>query len=49
MIGRGSVIGGNVWLTHSVPAESVVLIESPRQTVRDKSHAGDPHGSDWDI
>lgn len=21
-IGRGSVIGGNVWLTHSVPPES---------------------------
>jgi serine O-acetyltransferase len=49
VIGRGSVIGGNVWLTHSVPPESVVLIESPRQTMRDKSHAGDPHWSDWDI
>jgi serine O-acetyltransferase len=27
-IGRGSVIGGNVWLTHDVPAGSVVTQES---------------------
>jgi serine O-acetyltransferase len=27
-VGNGSVIGGNVWLTHSVPARSVVLFES---------------------
>lgn len=36
MIGSGSVIGGNVWLTHSVPAGSVVThgatIERPRQS-----------------
>ncbi|MCL4812434.1 MAG: serine O-acetyltransferase, partial [Vicinamibacteraceae bacterium] len=25
VIGRGSIVGGNVWLTHSVPAGSVVL------------------------
>ena len=23
-IGKGSTIGGNVWLTHSVPPESVI-------------------------
>ena len=28
-IGRGSVIGGNVWLTHSVPPGTRVLQESP--------------------
>ena len=27
-VGSGSVIGGNVWLTHSVPPRSVVLFES---------------------
>lgn len=27
-IGRGSVIGGNVWLTHSVPANSYITQES---------------------
>ncbi|MDT5155922.1 MAG: serine O-acetyltransferase [Acidobacteriota bacterium] len=30
VIGRGSVIGGNVWLTHSVPPDTRVLQDSPR-------------------
>jgi serine O-acetyltransferase len=29
VIGRGSVIGGNVWLTHSVPPGTRVVQESP--------------------
>ena len=29
IVGRGSVIGGNVWLTHSVPAGTRVLQDSP--------------------
>ena len=29
VVGRGSVIGGNVWLTHSVPPGTRVLQESP--------------------
>jgi serine O-acetyltransferase len=29
VIGRGSVIGGNVWLTHSVPPGTRVLQDSP--------------------
>ncbi len=29
MIGAGSVIGGNVWLTDSVPPYTRVTIESP--------------------
>jgi len=33
VIGRGSVIGGNVWLTSSVPACSKVQIEPPAQLV----------------
>lgn len=33
VIGRGSVIGGNVWLTESVPACSKVQIEPPRLLV----------------
>ncbi len=31
-IGRGSVIGGNVWLTHSVPPNSRVAQAAPLQT-----------------
>jgi len=30
-VGRGSVIGGNVWLTESVPPYTKVLIETPKQ------------------
>ena len=30
-IGRGSVIGGNVWLTHSVPPNSVITQAQARQ------------------
>jgi serine O-acetyltransferase len=30
VIGRGSVIGGNVWLTHSIPPGTRVLQDSPR-------------------
>ncbi len=30
VIGRGSVIGGNVWLTHSVPPGTRVLQEAPK-------------------
>ena len=29
MIGRGSVIGGNVWLVESVPRYTRVTIEAP--------------------
>ncbi len=29
-IGQGSVIGGNVWLTHSIPSHTKVVIEEPR-------------------
>ncbi|MEZ5338509.1 MAG: serine O-acetyltransferase [bacterium] len=38
-IGSGSVIGGNVWLTHSVPAGSRVLQHDPR-TSRFSAGAG---------
>jgi len=29
VIGRGSTIGGNVWLTHSVPAGTTVMLDKP--------------------
>ncbi|MDE5887232.1 MAG: serine acetyltransferase [Muribaculaceae bacterium] len=31
-VGRGSIIGGNVWLTNSVPAESRILQRKPMAT-----------------
>ena len=41
VIGHGSRIGGNVWLTRSVPPYSVVT-----PTARIERRAGDPHPSD---
>jgi serine O-acetyltransferase len=41
VIGRGSRIGGNVWLTRSVPAYSVVM-----PTARVESHDGEPGAAD---
>ena len=35
-IGEGSTIGGNVWLTHSVPPHSIVTVENPRPEIRPK-------------
>lgn len=37
-IGAGSEIGGNVWLTHSVPPNSKVYNQQPRPLIR--SHSG---------
>jgi serine O-acetyltransferase len=34
VIGRGCVIGGNVWITQSVPPETKVTIEAPRLVYR---------------
>ncbi len=42
VVGEGSTIGGNVWLTHSVPTNSVVLMKEPALVVADKS--GGPSG-----
>ena len=40
VVGRDSIIGGNAWLTHSVPPGSVVVQES-QTTVRAKDPQGD--------
>ncbi|MDX2193840.1 MAG: serine O-acetyltransferase EpsC [Gemmatimonadales bacterium] len=36
VVGRGSVIGGNVWLTHSVPARSIVTVETRQGKVMEE-------------
>jgi len=41
-VGRGSTIGGNVWLMHSVPPHSVVMIEEPALRVAEKGTADRP-------
>ncbi len=40
VVGKGSTVGGNVWLTHAVPPHSFVRIEEPSLVVADKkTHA----------
>jgi serine O-acetyltransferase len=51
VIGRGSVIGGNVWLTVSVPPCSKVVSEPPRSQVQQRGgcESEDPDQLEWDI
>ena len=35
-IGRGAVIGGNTWITESVPAGTTVTLETPKMRVHEK-------------
>nr|WP_276575173.1 serine acetyltransferase [Methanococcoides seepicolus] len=37
VIGARSVVGGNVWLTRSVPADTKVLIEEPKLVFKERS------------
>ena len=37
-IGKGAIIGGNVWLTHSVPPGSNVLQAQMRHTTVEPKH-----------
>lgn len=46
-IGRDSVIGGNVWLTHSVPANSTVYNAQPSLVIKNGNF--DPDLGDWII
>ncbi len=49
VVGRGSVIGGNVFLLESVPEESRVVGEPPRYLVRQRSGSDRSHQLQWDI
>ena len=35
VIGSRSVVGGNVWLTESIPPETTVMMEKPRLVIRE--------------
>jgi serine O-acetyltransferase len=43
-VGRGSVIGSNVWLTESVPPGTTVVLEKPRLRLKGAKPAD---GGDW--
>jgi serine O-acetyltransferase len=36
VIGRGSVIGGNVWITESVPPDTTVYTKAGEQALRSR-------------
>ena len=38
VIGARSVIGGNVWVTESVPPDTIIMLETPRVTTRSRNH-----------
>jgi serine O-acetyltransferase len=44
-IGARSVIGGNVWLTHSVPPDSLVTFHATEQLIRSRQ----PQAQMWEI
>ncbi len=48
-IGSGSVINGNAYVTESVPPNSRVVPEAPRQEIRQRSARSDQLSLDWDI
>jgi serine O-acetyltransferase len=45
VIGARTVIGGNVWLTQSVPTDSLVTMEQPKLQIKAKESAG----QHWEI
>lgn len=49
VIGKGSVIGGNVFLTSSVPAHSQVSMEPPRLKIRERKKGKGSEAIDFQI
>lgn len=49
VIGEGCTIGANVFLTHSVPARSLVFYEENSLRIFDKDHKADQWEQDWSI
>ncbi len=45
IIGAGSVIGGNVWLTESVPPGTEVFLEKPKLVFKNRNNTGKARGS----
>ena len=46
-IGRGAVIGSNVWITESVPAFTTVVLEAPK--LKKKNAVPDDGAGMWHI
>ena len=49
VIGAGSTVAGNVFVTHSVPPRSLVVMEEQGVKVLDKNARGGAGQNDWSI
>ncbi len=49
VIGARSTVAGNVWLTHSVPPDSLVFYEGERVVIHSKAARGAPNVPDFQI
>ena len=49
MIGRGSIVGGNAYVTESVPPNSRVVPDPPRNLIRDRNGESSPEQLHWEI
>jgi serine O-acetyltransferase len=51
IVGKGTVIGGSVFLTSSVPPNSIVMMEQPELKIRDRRHRQkiEPEAFDFQI
>jgi len=49
IVGAGSTIGASVFLTHSIPARSLVFYEEKRLRILDKDKRTGAAGEDWEI
>ena len=47
-IGAGAVIGGNVWLTHSVPPKAKVYNQQPNPLIREADGSWKTADGPWD-
>jgi serine O-acetyltransferase len=49
IIGRGAVIGSNVWITESVPAYTTVVLEAPKLKKKNATPMAEDGGGMWHI
>lgn len=50
VIGRGSVIGGSCWITHSIPPETKIQLQEPQMKFRGPRTSELPlREPDWSI
>ena len=49
MIGEGSVIGGNAFITESIPANAKVIVQNPEFKIKETNKKTNPDAINWEI